>query len=63
MKEFYSIQEVAERWGVSRHTVTAAIRSGRLQAFKVNLRQYRIRGEDLERYEHQQQTQQEAPRA
>jgi excisionase family DNA binding protein len=49
----FTIVELAERWRASRHTVTSAIRAGRLQAFKVGDRQYRIREAEVLRYEQQ----------
>lgn len=50
----YTITELAARWRASRHTITAAIRAGRLQAFKVGDRQYRIREAEVVRYENEQ---------
>lgn len=50
----YTVVEVAQRWRASRHTVMVAIRSGRLQAFRVGHRQYRIREDEVVRYEQQQ---------
>lgn len=50
---FFTIPELAERWRVSRHTVTGAIKSGRLHAFKVGERVYRIRHDEVLRYEQQ----------
>jgi len=49
----FTIPELARRWRMSRHTITAAIRAGRLQAFKVGERVYRIREAEVERYEQQ----------
>lgn len=49
----YTVPEVARRWKVSRHTVTAAINGGKLKAFKVGERQYRILHEEVLRYESQ----------
>lgn len=49
--EFFTISELAKRWRTSRHTITAAIRAGRLQAFKVGERVYRIRESEALRYE------------
>lgn len=51
---FVTITELAKRWRTSRHTITAAIRAGRLQAFKVGERVYRIRESEALRYEQQQ---------
>jgi excisionase family DNA binding protein len=47
----YTVPEVARRWKVSRHTVTAAINGGRLDAFKAGERQWRIRREEVLRFE------------
>lgn len=47
----FTIAEVAARWRVDRHTVYAAIKAGRLQVFKPDLRIYRIREAELLRYE------------
>lgn len=49
----FTITELAARWRVDRHTVTASINSGRLQAFKVGERVYRIREAEVVRYEQQ----------
>jgi len=49
----FTISELAERWRVTRHTITAAIRAGRLRAFKVGERVYRIREAEVLRYEQQ----------
>jgi len=49
----FTISELAERWRVTRHTITAAIRAGRLRAFKVGERVYRIREAEVIRYEQQ----------
>jgi excisionase family DNA binding protein len=49
----FTIPELAKRWRCHRHTVTTAIREGRLQAFKVGDRVYRIREAEVLRYEQQ----------
>lgn len=49
--DIFTIPELAARWRCNRHTVTAAIRAGRLQAFKVGERVYRIRRDEVLRYE------------
>lgn len=51
-RAFFTIDELAERWRCQRNTVAAAIRAGRLQAFKVNARRYRISAAEVERFEH-----------
>lgn len=56
----YTIPELAKRWRTSRHTITAAIRAHRLQAFKVGERVYRIREAEVLRYEQQHLTASEA---
>jgi excisionase family DNA binding protein len=53
----FTVTDLVKRWRTSRQTVTAAIRSGRLRAFKVNEKTYRITAEELARYEAAQQTQ------
>lgn len=50
-----TVSEVAARWRVSRHTVVAAIRAGRLQAFRVGNRHNRIREAEVLRFEREQQ--------
>ena len=50
-KAFFTVDELAERWRCQRNTVTAAIKAGRLAAFKVNQRHYRISVAEVERYE------------
>lgn len=47
----FTITELAARWRCSRHTVVAAMKDGRLQGFKVGERTYRVRGEEVLRYE------------
>jgi excisionase family DNA binding protein len=49
--QVYTVPELARRWKCSRHTVTAAINANRLQAFKVGERQFRIRHDEVVRYE------------
>ncbi len=49
----FTIPELAKRWRVNRHTISAAIHSGKLQAFKPNGRVYRIRLDEVLRFEHQ----------
>lgn len=49
----FTITELAARWRVDRHQVYVAIHSGRLQAFKVGERQYRIRAAEALRFEQQ----------
>lgn len=51
MKDVYTIPDLVKRWQVSRHTIATAIREGRLRAFKVGQRVYRIRREEVLRYE------------
>ncbi len=47
----YTIAELAARWRCSRHTIMAAIREARLHAFKIGGRVYRVRRDEVERYE------------
>jgi excisionase family DNA binding protein len=48
MSEFAKPKEVAERLGVSKHTIIRLIESGQLSGFRVG-HQYRIRKESIER--------------
>lgn len=52
-EQVLTITEVAARWRVNRHTVEAAIKAGRLQAFKPDQRVWRIRKAEVLRYEQQ----------
>jgi len=51
---FFTIPELARRWRVDRHTVSAAIKAGRLRAFKPDKRVYRISEREVRRYESEQ---------
>ena len=48
-EQFYSLEEVAERLGVSERTVRRWIKSGELPAYKPG-REYRIRDGELEEF-------------
>lgn len=50
---FFTISELAKRWRVSRHTVTGLIQRGELQAFRAGARAFRIREDEVNRYEQQ----------
>lgn len=47
----FTITELALRWRTSRNTVTAAIHAGRLHAFKIGERRYRISETEVLRFE------------
>lgn len=47
----YTPATLAERWECSETTVRALIKSGRLRAFKLAGKLYRIRPEEVERFE------------
>lgn len=49
----FTVAELSRRWRVTRPTVTAAIRAGRLNAFRVGSRVYRVREDEVVRYERQ----------
>lgn len=49
----FTIAELALRWRASRHTIRVAIRAGKLQAFKVGHRNYRVREAEVVRYENE----------
>ena len=52
----YTPATLAERWECSETTVRALIKSGRLRAFKLAGKLYRIRPEEVEAFECQQNT-------
>lgn len=47
----YSVRSLAERWDVSEDTIYAQIHAGRLQAFRFGGKLYRVREEEVERFE------------
>ena len=47
----YSVRALAQRWDVSEDTIYAQIKAGRLQAFRFGGKLYRIRAEEVERFE------------
>ncbi len=55
MKEFFTCEEVAERYGVRVTTVWAWIREKKLSALKIG-GSYKVRAQDLERFEAAAQT-------
>ena len=52
----YSVASLAERWGVSPGTVYNMINAGRLATFGFGGKMYRIRAEEVERFECQTNT-------
>ena len=46
----FTVKELAERWKTDRSTVVRLIGAGKLKAFRL-FREYRIRAEEVERYE------------
>jgi excisionase family DNA binding protein len=46
-----TVSDVMRRWRCARATVLEAIHAGRLVAFRVGLRAYRVRLDEVERYE------------
>ena len=52
----YTVAKLAEHWCVSTDTVYAMIHSGRLNAFRFGGKLYRIRAEEVERFECQSQS-------
>ncbi len=48
--EFFTAQELAERWGYCPKTITRWIKAGDLSALKIK-RQYRIARTEVERFE------------
>lgn len=55
MGKAFTVASLAEHWRVSTDTVYAMIHSGRLQAFRFGGKLYRIRPEEVERFECQTQ--------
>lgn len=47
----YTVRELAERWRCSRQQVMTAVHEGRLRAFRVGKREYRITAEEAVRFE------------
>ncbi len=48
--EFYTLQEVADRLKVSYRSVYRWVHAGRLPAYRVGEREWRVRNADLERF-------------
>lgn len=48
---FLTIDELAKRWKASRYTITKLIQANKLQAFRVGERNWRIRFDEVVRYE------------
>lgn len=46
-----TVEQIAERWGCARNTVMAAIKDGRLVAFKLGKRTHRVAIAEVERFE------------
>jgi excisionase family DNA binding protein len=46
-----TISDLVRRWRCDRHTVLHAIHSGKLRAFKLGKRTYRVKMEEVIRYE------------
>lgn len=51
MSKAYTVASLATHWSVSTDTVYAMIHSGRLKAFRFGGKLYRIRPEEVERFE------------
>lgn len=49
--DVFTIAELAVRWRVSRQTIMEAVHTGRLHAFKVTRRHYRVPSAEVERFE------------
>ncbi len=50
-KPVLTVNDLCERWGCTRKSVLEAIHEGRLRAFKVGKRVYRVSFAELVRYE------------
>lgn len=51
MEQFYTCEEVAERYKVKTRTVWEWIRKGKLSAIKLNEKSYRVSESDLKNFE------------
>ena len=49
-RDFFTLPEVAEKLSLSRQTIYRYVKSGELAAYKFGGGQWRIRGEELERF-------------
>ncbi len=49
----YTIPQLCERWQASRHTLHKAMREGRLKAFRLGERTWRVSEAEVLRYEQQ----------
>jgi excisionase family DNA binding protein len=47
----YTLTELVRRWKTSRNTILAMIHEGRIAAFRLGRRTYRVRSDEVERYE------------
>ncbi len=47
-----TVNDLMARWKCTRKSVLEAIREGRLEAFRVGKRVFRVRLQEVERYEH-----------
>jgi excisionase family DNA binding protein len=47
----YTLSELTRRWKTSRNTILAMIHGGRLAAFRLGLRTYRVAADEVERHE------------
>jgi len=56
MGSAFSVATLADHWGCSLDTVYAMVRSGQLRHFKVGGKLIRIRADEVERFECQQNT-------
>lgn len=51
MKESLTVTELMKRWGTGRNIVIAAIKAGKLKAFKLGVRKLRVMLADVEGFE------------
>lgn len=49
-KKLYTVNDIAERWGITTKTVTQMLRAGKLRAFRAG-REWRVTQEALDAYE------------
>jgi excisionase family DNA binding protein len=51
VSEVLTLSDLMLRWKTSRKTVLALIHAGRLRAFKIGTRVYRVTADEVERYQ------------
>lgn len=50
-QDTFTIADLCQRWHCARQTIMSAVREGRLKAFKVNKRVWRVAASEVDRFE------------